>query len=101
MKHDQQHPHAGQTVKITSGKFAGQEYWIEDWWDRINGVSWMNSDGNPACMFYGIRSAADDLPFDDEVVYGKIGINGHLVHVSELAEPAVEGDQEADPVEAA
>jgi hypothetical protein len=28
------------------------------------------------------------LPFDDEVVYGKLGGFGHLVHVSELGGPA-------------
>lgn len=57
---------------------------IEDWWDRVSGTSWMFSDGNPACIKYALRSAAADLPIDNEVLYGKIDGIGHLVHISEL-----------------
>jgi hypothetical protein len=46
----------------------------------------MLSDGNWAAMHYALRSALVEpmLPIDDEVVYGKIGAFGHIVHVSEL-----------------
>jgi hypothetical protein len=85
---------AGQTVKILphvthpqNPDFAGMDFRVEDWWDRVAGESWMFCDGNPACLVYAMRTgtAAHDVPTDDEVVYGK-GPNGlgHLVHVSEL-----------------
>lgn len=44
----------------------------------------MFCDGNPACMKYAIRSAFAGLPTDNNVVYGKVGGFGHIVHVSEL-----------------
>lgn len=84
--HSERHPLAGTTVEITSGKHLGERFLLEDWWDRVGGKSWKFSEGNPACMIYAIRSVADQLPADDEVVYGKIGTLGHLIHVSELAE---------------
>lgn len=92
--HTQSHPLAGKTVKINdTGKDAtqsavvpGAEYRVEDYWDKVTGKSWMNSDGNPAAMQYAMRSAIAGLPLDDEVVYGKIGAFGHLVHVSELGD---------------
>lgn len=80
MMHNESHPLAGQTVRLTSG----EEYRLEDWWDTLTGGSWMFADGNPAALNYAMRSAAANLPLDNEVVYGKIGAFGHLVHVSEL-----------------
>lgn len=88
------HPLAGQTVILnTKGEsdpdhLDGSEFRIEDWWVNVseNNTSWMWCDGNPACMKYGIRSGIDALPTDDEVVYGKVGSFGHLIHVSELGE---------------
>lgn len=87
--HNEPHPLAGQTVKVkTTGHFqigdGPHEFRIEDWWDRLLGKSWMDCDGNPAALIYGIRSELSDLPLDDEVVYGKVGRFGHLVHVSEI-----------------
>jgi len=46
----------------------------------------MDANGNPAALIYAIRSGFDGLPTDDEVVYGKIGSFGHLIHESELGE---------------
>jgi hypothetical protein len=81
------HPLAGKTVTIKSGKFAGEKYRLEDWWQNVSGMSWKVSQGNPAALSYAMRSVLkDNLPIDDEVVYGKIGPYGHLVHVSELGE---------------
>ncbi len=83
----ERHPLAGKTVTIKSGKFAGEKYRLEDWWQNVSGKSWQVSQGNPAALSYAMRSGLkDDLPIDDEVVYGKIGTFGHLVHVSELGE---------------
>lgn len=81
--HNESHPLAGTTVKAV---IDGQEYdyRLEDWWDRLTGGSWINANGNPACLNYAMRSAKAHLPIDNEVVYGKIGALGHLVHVSEI-----------------
>lgn len=97
MSHPHPHPLAGQTVRLNdTAADPGQgavvpdaTYQLEDWWDRIAGMSWMACDGNPAAMHYAIRSGLNRLSLNDEVVYGKIGGLGHLVHVSEL--PAVTG----------
>ena len=96
MVHNDSHPMAGKTValKCKSGEWeVGQEYRVEDWWDKISGSSWMFAQGNPACLKYAMRSgfAKPPLPTDDEVVYGKIGGLGHLIHVSEL------GDEQEAP----
>lgn len=89
--HTKSHPQAGQTVRIKSTAthpqletFGGSDFRLEDWWDIMANKSWMHCDRNPWCLIYAIRSASNNLPTDDEVVYGKIGSFGHLVHVSEL-----------------
>lgn len=84
MKHDEAHTLAGQTVAADIRGVGSVEYVVEDWWDRVAGKSWMHCDGNPACMEYAIRSGIADLPTDDNVLYGKVGSYGHLIHVSEL-----------------
>ena len=91
----EQHPMAGKTVILNSKsdtcpnglKINGEKYRIEDWWINVTGgVSWMDANGNPAALMFAIRSARADLPTDDEVVYGKIGNFGHIIHTSELGE---------------
>ena len=91
MKHSNPHLLAGKTVKIKKSsthfqfaEFGGSDFRVEDYWDRVSGKSWMDCTGNPACIIYAMRSAQNKLPFNDEVVYGKIGSYGHLVHISEL-----------------
>jgi hypothetical protein len=87
---------AGQTVKVALQMPEGPqslEYWIEDYWDRVAGQSWMRSDGNPACLKYAMRAGVTGLPTDDEVLYGKFDDprgfrRGELVHVSELVAEA-------------
>ena len=87
------HPLAGKTVKLkvkgADPELVGQEYRVEDWWQTVGEGSWMNAVGNPACLKYAVRSALCGLPIDDEVVYGKVGNLGHLIHVSELGEEVV------------
>jgi hypothetical protein len=68
---------------------------VEDYWDVIEGTSWKWCIGNSACTLYAKRSAAANLPLDDEVLYGKIGIAGCLVHVSELVD-AAGGNEKGD-----
>ena len=82
MIHKSESPLAGALVLIETGALAGRRLLVEDWWDRIAGKSWMHCDGNPACMAFAMR---EPTPLDDEVVYGKIGNAGTLVHVSMLA----------------
>ncbi|MDI9901338.1 hypothetical protein QM716_15880 [Rhodococcus sp. IEGM 1409] len=83
MIHTEPHPLAGQTVEI---KIEGEtlEYRLEDWWDRVHGSSWMFAYPNPAALKYAMRAGFAGLPVDDEVVYGKVDIFGHLIHVSEI-----------------
>lgn len=90
--HQERHPLAGRTVRLKMPKEAtgaltdGVEFRIEDWQDRVFGKSWMVCDGNPAAMIYGMRSGFAGLPTDDDVVYGKVGAFGHIVHASELGD---------------
>ncbi len=93
MNHTEPHPFAGKTVKIKkdvtpypgSDSFGGEVFRLRDWWDRVSGgQSWLCCKDNMACVMYAVRSGIGELPTDDEVVYGKIGTFGHLVHVSEL-----------------
>ena len=85
------HPLAGKTVVLRVAQddpdhLNGQEFRLEDWCENVLGCSWMNATGNPAAMKYGMRSGFANLPTDNEVVYGKAGPYGYLVHVSELGE---------------
>lgn len=82
--HNDKHPLAGKTVMLR-GKYAGSKYTIEDWWDRVSGSSWKDSTVI-AAYNYSVRASENGIPSDDEVVYGKIGAFGYLVHISELGE---------------
>jgi len=96
MAHAESHPKAGRVVKIKQNvthpqvsDFGGSEYRVEDWWDRVAGEqkSWITlaEQGHPAAIIYGIRVAANsDIPEDNEVLYGKVGAFGHMVHVTEI-----------------
>lgn len=64
----------------------GKEFLVEDYWINVAGKSWMLCDGNPACLKYAMRSAFAGLPTDNNVLYGKVGMLGHLVHESEIVE---------------
>lgn len=90
MIHANPHPKAGQVVKLRADAhvIGGQDYRIEDYWDRVAGKSWMVSNGNPACMKYAMRTgmSARSIPNDDEVLYGKIGGIGELIHISEISD---------------
>lgn len=81
-------PLAGKTVNIKqeANHIGGQQITIEDYWHLVSGKSWQLCNGNPAAINYAFRTALADLkvPLDDEVLYGKIGGMGYLVHVSEL-----------------
>jgi hypothetical protein len=66
------------------GELAGRQFRIEDWWDHVSGTSWRDADGNPAALQYAVRAMVQGLPANDDVVYGKVGALGYLVHVTEV-----------------
>lgn len=86
------HPLARKTVTVNlKGKpyenlVDGCKYTVEDWVENVMGGSWMFQQGNPACLIFAMRSAMAKMPLDNEVVYGKVGPLGYLVHVSELGD---------------
>lgn len=80
MVHSESYSLSGETVKLKDGQVIE----IEDYADRVIGCSWMMAKGLPIAIEYGYRVLKSDLPFDDEVLYGKIDFHGKLVHVSEL-----------------
>lgn len=88
MKHGESSTLAGKDVQIkeSANELGGSKIKIEDWWDIVGGISWMNANGNPACMNYAMRTGFSSIhiPIDDEVLYGKINGLGYLVHISEL-----------------
>jgi len=86
--HQEPHPQAGQTVWVLAAGLSAVplQYRLEDWWDRINGQTWGEANGNIAAMNYAMRAGSVGLPFNDEVVYGKIDHLGYLVHITELRE---------------
>lgn len=93
--HNTTSPLAGKTVKLKPGikhphipEFEGSDFRVEDWQDRVFGKSWMFCDGNPACLIYAMRTglAKIPVPTDDNVLYGKVGGQGCLVHLSEIEE---------------
>lgn len=106
--HPEPHELAGKTVTLNEHAIdqargmvvAGAEFRIEDYWDRVSGQSWGDSIGNPAALMYAMRTGLSSIkegksvPYDDEVVYGKINGFGHLVHVSELGAVVVKDESE-------
>ena len=85
---------AGKVIKIKSeaNEIGGQEVHIEDWWINVAGQSWMFCEGNPACIRYAMRTGLGKIrvPMNDQVLYGKIGGLGYLIHESELEIPQTE-----------
>jgi hypothetical protein len=74
----------GQTLKIIRGAFKGKEFFVRDWWDRVGGHSWIMPKGSEVCLAYGKRVNDENLPIDNEVLFGKIGHLWLLIHLSEL-----------------
>lgn len=82
----ERHRLAGCTVRIKSGKYKDRLFEIEDWQENVMGRSWMNMNGNACAISYAIRAAEDGLPCDNNVLYGKIGFLGFMIHESEIGE---------------
>lgn len=90
-------PRRGETIKVKAGvgngfqvgDMSGQDFVVEDWCENVLGCSWMEADRNPATLEYAVRTAINgkhnNVPlFSDDVLYGKIGLLGHLFHINEL-----------------
>lgn len=83
---------AGKTVKIKDGTgIKASQFVVEDWFENVVGCSWPNANGNPAALQYAVRIAKfgennNVPPFDNDVLYGKIGMLGFLLNVREIAE---------------
>jgi hypothetical protein len=91
--HSTPHDLAGKTVTLAPASpnaeiHDGVEFTVEDWYDRVTGQSWMFAEGNPTAIKYALRTGfgGGKVPVNDEVVYGKIGNLGHIVHTTELGE---------------
>lgn len=91
MIHENKSEFAGKTVKLkeTVVGMRGESFEVEDYWDRVAGMSWMACVGNVAVLSYSIRAGVANrlgiaIPLDNEVLYGKIEGLGYLVHVCEL-----------------
>ncbi len=86
------HLMAGQTVTVNPAVehqmlVQGAEFRVEDWYQNVNDTaSWKNDVNLPAVLnyFLRVRESNGAIPDNNEVVYGKIGGLGYLVHVSEL-----------------
>lgn len=84
----------GKTYKIRGNSLyfekkygtSNPEIEIEDTAMNVWGKSWQVMIGNSTAMLYGMRAGMEDLPTDDDVYYGKIGVLAELVHESELVE---------------
>lgn len=86
--------YAGKTVTIRDGFVdpfngeitAGTPYEVEGYWDELTGNPWPRSagTGNYAALNYAQRLLLSNVPVDNDVLYGKIGAFGFLVHVSEV-----------------
>lgn len=81
--HPNAHPLAGQTVILSAGPYEGSQYEIEDYWDRISGGSWMDSE-DPDVIKYALTGLSYRVPLDNEVLYGQINGVGYLVRVAWL-----------------
>lgn len=92
MTHEEEHPLAGQTVKVNLERRAGpaiepgeHEFEVQDWWDHLTGGTWRSpKTPNWACIHYQATAPLAGLPLDNEVIYGHIGRLGYLVHASEI-----------------
>lgn len=99
-----QHEAAGKAVKLKTNlapenngrDISGREFIIEDWAENVFGVSWMAMD-NFAATNYASRVVLSNLatamgsskkyiplPFDNDVLYGKINGLGFCVHRLEI-----------------
>ena len=86
--------YSGKTVKVKNGvtikgeSIGGDDFRVEDWAENVLGCPWFMANGNPAAIIYAVRvneRTAFGIPMvDNEVLYGKLGGMGFLLHINEL-----------------
>jgi len=83
--HPTPHPLARQIIELVDGR----SFQVDDWWDRVmqTSTSWYLSDvrRNFALAAFALEQAKTNLPMDDDIVYGKIGDFGVIIHVRQFA----------------
>lgn len=92
--HKEPHPLAGKEVNVIDGPHKGEIIRIENWDTLID-----RPPGNPtppwflrpmqvhAEMNFFKEQQERNFPMDNEVIYGKVGGLGYLMHTSDLGEP--------------
>lgn len=98
--HYEESPLAGTQVKLRDGltslydfqtgdhvTLSEQTFRVIDWWDRIHGSSWSESQHKVA-IDYSIRTLNNGaIPDDDDsVLYGYVDDHEVLVHITEIGE---------------
>lgn len=89
MIHSEPSPLAGKTVTLKASAFKKPvQFRVEDWCDRVLGKSWMDCDGNPVCLEYGVRAGCSGQMelLSNDVLYGKVNDSACLVHITEIEE---------------
>ena len=93
MSKRESHELAGKTVRLNLAAEAPNlqttaTFRVEDWFENVVGMGWKSAKdtGNWAAKNYGLRAKIGGLPQDNDVVYGKVGGLGHIIHISELGE---------------
>lgn len=97
MIHDLPSIYAGMTVRVRSDisfyafpQFATMVVAIQDYYDRVTGNSWTGGKGfsitqlNMPVALYAIRQRINNLPPDDEVLWGVMNGQNILLHVTEI-----------------
>lgn len=94
--HKSESPLRGVPVKLLDGleaamtpsyetiELSGEEFVVDDWWDRVNGASWQDSTDKLSFTYNARQARAGYLPMDDEVLLGRIGNKEVLVHLAEI-----------------
>ena len=102
--------YAGKTVKIKNGvgkgfmvpDMSGMDFVVEDWAENLLGCPWWAANGNPTAMEYAVRTGVfgrnNNVPDDNEVLGGKVGMFSHLFHINELELEQVEMPAESHEI---
>lgn len=96
--HYEESPLAGTNVKLRDGlvsvynydtgghvDLSQQDFQVIDWWDRVHGESWKDSEHKVA-IDYSIRTLNNGFipDGDDSVLYGYVDDQEVLIHMSEI-----------------
>jgi hypothetical protein len=82
-QHPQKHPLAGRTVRVSIFD-QDEDFYVYDWFDRVFQAFWLSKAGGRSAQNYAKHAGFKGLPLDNEVVYGRVGKWGTIVHATEL-----------------